>query len=340
MQDFGRAPNEVVKGSVVLARSNQGELEGSHDIFLAKVKSVSTCGTEVVVEYAEPHEGEEETLPIDNVQVQLRGYKYSGDIKTIELPVSSEQPDEPATADQPAANSNASGEPATGKHLSESQMDHVQAKMVKLIDQELRDAGIDPESADGKREKLEIGREYLKRSAVEFAARPMADVLDDPRIQRMFLLYDLQYVNGNLGTTDSNCLMVSHESIINDNARILGLPVDVVRRMFPASEEDWGNPYNNRLRSNWMTQFLLNAVAYVSGSCWGNCGFLFDWNDALLQYSIHFHHLNDWTKVEGMARVKNMPSWFIIAELRKTVPICATCHSNETGKTLRARRPS
>lgn len=342
-QDFGRAPNEVVKGSKVLARSSEETADGQ-DIFRGTVESISACGTKAVVKYSEPYEDETETVPIEDVEVDLRGYKYSGTTAIVELPAESpsELAEKAAAADQPAANLRDSEEhqqaTTDDDDLSQPVMNRIQAKMDEVIHQELRDAGFDPETERGKCAELSIGRAFLKRKAPKLEAQSMDDVLDDDRIQNLFLLYDLIQLNGNLGTKGGVGLMASHKAIINDSTKILGLPIDAVKRMFPCSEEDWkkgqtdadgGSEYGDRRcdrRKHWLLQFVLNVVAHFSGKCWGDCGFVFDFKGDLSQHAIEFHHLDESTKVTAMSNVSHRPSWFIIAELRKTVPICSNCH--------------
>ena len=114
----------------------------------------------------------------------------------------------------------------------------------------------------------------------------------------------------------------------------MGLPIEAVKRMFPCSEEDWkkgstnadGGSVNGDRRMRWLLQFVLNVVAHFSGSCWGDCGFVFDFKGDLSQFAIEFHHLDESTKVINISKIKYKPSWFIIAELRKTVPVCSNCH--------------
>ena len=118
---------------------------------------------------------------------------------------------------------------------------------------------------------------------------------------------------------------LTYEAIIGDLSVILKLPRNVVQSLAKFSEEEWIDSKGGRAKL--LLAACLRAIAYRQCRCGKGCGVSFSETVSKDDYFLEFHHVDDGrTKYFELKPMDRLPSFILVAELRKCVAICSNCH--------------
>ena len=195
--DFGPSPDTIAKGKEVIVLSEKYKDDDGTTIFIATVLSTNDANGTVKVKY---DDGDEETVPTANVRVRLSALPTSmGKL----VPVPLRRSDEANEDEINEAEANEDG------LFTEEEANSIKRRCCEILEAEARAKGASAPSE--KVQKLIDNKfgEAIKLRDQDEPVIPMDQIIDDPDIQMMLDWYDVVVLNGNLGATRKETLMVS-----------------------------------------------------------------------------------------------------------------------------------